>query len=173
METETVDYQPSKNNPSRPTFLTVLCILTFLASAYYFFTSLVGIFITNEFDDSQWESISEQLAESMDGADENTSRIMQSVMDSLATTLAKTVENATSLGLIAMLVALLSAFGAYEMFQMRRRGFNIYVLAKFIGIIFPLIIIGVNIITAIGYGIALIGGLIMVFLYNVNRKHLR
>ncbi len=173
MENETVDFQPGQSAPNRPTFLTVLCILTFLASAYYFFTSLVGVFVTKDFDTDQWETLSEQVAESMSDADETTSQMMQSVMEALAETTAKTIENATTLGLITMMVALLSAFGAYEMYNLKRRGFAIYAAAKFIGIILPLVIIGVNMITMIGYGVAFIAGLIMLFLYNINRKYMR
>ena len=172
MENETVDFQPGQGEASRPAFLTVLCILTFLASAYYFFTSLVGIFISKDFDTNEWDTLSEQVAESMSDADETTSQMMQSAMEALAETTAKTIENATVLGLITMLVAVLSAFGAYEMYKLNRRGFGIYAAAKFIGIVVPLVILGANMVTLIGYTVALIAGLIMLFLYSINRKYM-
>lgn len=173
MENEAVDFDFELTKPVRPTFLTVLCVLTFIASAYYFFSSVAGFFIAKSFDSGQWESITEQMAEGMSDADESTAKIMEKLMGDVQVTMEKTLENSGWLSLVSLMVALVSAYGAYEMFHLRRRGFSMYVAAKFAGLVLPLVIIGFNIVTGITSSFALLFGLFFIALYAMNRKHMR
>ncbi len=171
MENQIVD-QDSYTESRRPTMLTVLCIITFAVSAYYLFEGTLTIFMSKTFDSSQWQVVIDQMNEALDGADPQSAKFLESIMDSVSITIERSINNSTLLGLIAILVALVSAYGAYLMFNLKRIGFTIYTGAKIAGIILPLIILGFNIVTILVYLFAAIVGLIFVILYGVNRKHM-
>ncbi len=169
---ETIDYNEALVSKKRPTLLTILCILTFLVSGYTLITGVIGIFSTKSFDQAQWEQISEQVAESIAGADENSARIVDEVLASASITVERGIYYATTLSLIAILIALVSAYGAYLMWNLRRSGFVFYTIAKIVGIIVPLVLLGFNVITMVVYGFATVIGVILIILYNVNRKYM-
>jgi len=156
----------------RPTFLTVLCILTFAVSAYYLFDGTATIFVSKSFDSTQWHAMMEGVDEALQDADPNTAKLLESFMGSLSKTIEKSIENANLLGFITIAIALLSAYGAYLMYKLNRKGFTVYVGAKILGIVIPLIILGFNMVTGFAYGFAAFIGMIFVILYGVNRKHM-
>lgn len=171
MENEIVDRSAIAES-KRPTFLTVLCIITFAVSAYYLFDGVLTIFVSKSFDTSQWDMISEQMEEALEGAEPGAAQMVETVMEAVSETTVRAINNATTLGLITFFVALLSAYGAYLMFNLRKIGFTIYTAAKIVGIVVPLIILGVNFLTIILYSIAAVIGLIFIILYAVNRKYM-
>lgn len=171
MENEIVD-QSAVTESKRPTFLTVLCILTFAVSAYYLFDGVLTIFVSKSFDTSQLDMISAQMEEALDGAEPGAAEMVETVMEAVSETTTKAINNATTLGLITLFVALLSAYGAYLMFNLRKIGFTIYTAAKIVGIVIPLMILGFNFLTILIYSIAAVIGLIFVILYAVNRKYM-
>lgn len=156
----------------RPTFLTVLCILTFAVSAYYLFDGTRTIFVSKSFDSTQWHAVMEGVDEALQDADPNTAKFLESFMGSLSKTIEKTIENANMLGFITIIVALLSAYGAFLMYKLNRKGFTVYVGAKIIGIVLPLAILGFNMVTGFAFGFSAFIGMIFVILYGVNRKHM-
>jgi hypothetical protein len=158
--------------PKRPTFLTVLCIITFIWSGYTVLTSLAGIFTSNSFDQEEWQEISIQVSESMDQADSQAQEMMEMAMDAVASTIAAGIENAMLLGIIGFLAAGLSFFGAFQMFKLKKMGYYIYILSKVVGVFIPVIILGLNLITGIMYGVGLLIALVGIILYGINSKHL-
>jgi Na+/melibiose symporter-like transporter len=173
MENESLDYMKGESTPERPPFLTVLCILTWLYSGYAFISGVFSFFVAKSFNEDQWKGVQEQLAEAMEGIDGNAARIVESLIEALSEMVVRGVENAALLNFTEIAVALLSAFGAYLMFNLKKAGFNIYVAAKFLGIVVPLAVFGINLLTAAVYAIALLVGLFIIFLYSLNRKHMR
>ncbi len=169
---ETIDYNEGMAPKKRPTLLTILCILTFLVSGYTLVTGVIGIFSTKSFDQAQWHEISEQVAESLAGADENSARIVEEVLASASITVERGIYHGTTLNLIAILVALASAYGAYLMWNLRKSGFVFYTLAKIVGILVPLILLGFNVITIVVYGFATVVTVVFIILYNINRKYM-
>jgi hypothetical protein len=169
---ETIDTVEEYNARKRPSLLTVLCVLTFVVSAYYVFSGIFGLFVAENFDQSQWDQISEQVGEALNDADENSAQIMETVMAAVSQTVTNAIENALLLGLTEIFVALLSAFGAYWMWSLRKSGFWIYTAAKVVGVAVPLILLGFNIVTIALYGFALFIGIIFIILYATTRKHM-
>jgi len=156
----------------RPTFLTVLCILTFAVSAYYIFDGTLTIFVSKSFDSTQWHTVMQEVDEALKDADPSTAQMLESFMGSLSQTIERTIENANLLGIITIFVALLSGYGAYLMYKLDRRGFAVYVGAKIVGIVLPLILLGFNLVTGVAYGFAAVIGMIFIILYGVNRKYM-
>ncbi len=171
MNHELVDETPSVSK-RRPTFLTVLCILTFAASAYYFFEGVTTIFSSKSFDEGQWKEIATQLEEGLSQADPQTSKFLERVLDDVSVTVSRGINKSTTLGIITIAVALLSALGAYLMLNLNRKGFTVYVAAKIFGIILPLVILGINIVTGFIYALSALVSALFIILYAVNRKHM-
>ena len=170
--TETIDTVDQDISSKRPALLTVLCVLTFVVSAYYLFSGIFALFVSDSFDQSQWDQISEQVSEALNDADENSARIMETVMAAVSQTVTNTIENAFMLGLAEIFVALLSGFGAYWMWSLRKNGFWIYTAAKVIGVAVPIFLLGFNIVTMAYYGFALFVGIVFIILYATTRKHM-
>lgn len=170
--TETIDTVDQNISNRRPTLLTVLCVLTFVVSAYYLFSGILGLFVADSFDQSQWDQISEEVGEALNDADENSAQLMETVMAAVSQTVTNAIENAFILSFIEILVALLSGLGAYWMWSLRKNGFWIYTAAKVVGVAVPMFFLGFNIVTVAYYGFALFVGIVFIILYATTRKHM-
>lgn len=171
MTEESIDYDPTSED-KRPTFITVLCILTWVVSAYYVFTVPFEYFFSSGMDADTLQSTINDMMSSMADEDPEAAKVMEGFMRAASDMVAKSIENAGWIASFEILVALLSALGAYMMFNLRKQGFWLYVFAKVLGILTILIFMGVNILTASVASFALFVGLIMVALYAINLKHM-
>lgn len=172
MNDQTVDTLENSTAAKRPTFLTVLCIITFVVSGYNLIVALIGLFKSESFDPEQWQGISDQMAEAMSGADAASQEMAASVMTSLESMMQIGVENSISLGITAILASALSILGAYLMFNLKKIGYYTYIVAKVIGVLIPLFIFGVNILTMMMYGFVAVIGILFIILYGINRKYM-
>lgn len=171
MTEETIDHYESPHR-TRPTFLTVLCVLTWVLSGYTILTVPFDYFFSTEVNVSSMQSeINDAMAE-MAEADPNVAEMMEGFMLSIGETFSKTVENAGWIATMDVLVALLSAFGAYLMFKLRKTGFWVYVIAKVLGLVSILAFLGVNIFTMAYLSFAGFVGLIFIIFYGVNLKYM-
>ncbi len=172
MESETIDIGETGVLNKRPTFLTVLCILTFIVSGYNFVFSLLGLFQSKSYDASGMEDAVSKLKDAAQSADDRTQHFLMRIIDSLSITIQAGVEHATALGLVELLVSAGSIIGAYFMFRLQKAGYYTYIVAKIFGIIVPLTLLGFNLLTGMIYGFAVVVGAIFVVLYGVNRKYM-
>lgn len=172
MDDETIDMEETGVLKKRPSFLTVLCILTFIVSGCNFLFSLLGLFQSKSFDASGIEEAVSQLKEAAQSADGRMQQFLMNVVDSLSSTIQAGVEHATALALVEVFVAAISIVGAYLMFRLQKSGFYTYIVAKAIGIIVPLTLLGFNLLTGMMYGFAIVIGAVFIILYGVNRKYM-
>jgi hypothetical protein len=172
MSNEAIDAMEIQK-PDRPTFLTVLCILTFVVSGYFFVQSLIGIFVNNSMDTTAFNEVIAELYESMEEMEGQEQAFMQKIIDGMQVTVNAVIENAVSLGIFEMLTSVLGILGAVLMFRLNKKGYYIYILAKIVGVIAPLAIIGVNVLTLSLYGFIAVIGILFIVLYGVNVKYMR
>ena len=156
----------------RPTFLTVLCILTFVVSGYHIIMAVIDLFSSKSFDPAQWQDISNQMAEAMSGADSSSQEVANQMMEALSSMMQAGIDNALTLGITALVASGLSILGAYWMFNLKKIGYYTYIAAKVIGIIIPLIIFGVNILTIMMYGFITVIAVLFIVLYGIHRKYM-
>ncbi len=163
------EYEPPA---PRPTFITVLCILTFIGSGWGLISESIKYFSA----DSQAEVISKvkeqansDISKRKDSANAG-ARFAQKMVNSLNMTPANIKKGAVSNGLAAILCLV----GAFMMWSLKRTGFYLYVLGTLVGIISPFVIFGTGNFIAIISSV-LIGflGLIFVILYGVNLKYMK
>ena len=168
----TVDTPDNLVTAKRPTFLTVLCILTFVVSGYHLIMAIVDLFSSKSFDPTQWQDISNQMSEAMAGTDSASQEMASRMMDALASMMQAGIDNALTLGIIAIVASGLSILGAYWMFNLKKIGYYTYIVSKVVGILIPLFIFGVNILTIMMFGFIALIAILCIVLYGVNRKYM-
>lgn len=153
----------------RPTFLTVLCILTLVFNAYKFYGAIPNIFTPEKIIESKEQAnemvmdmfskyMSEKDLEKIEESQEEANKLIQK--DALVAS-----------GVMTLISSILLILGAIWMWGLRRKGFWVYIAGNVIGIIAPIVIMG----GAIGWGIgimALINAAIFSGLYAINLKYL-
>lgn len=169
MATELQDYEQI---PLRTTFITVLCILTFLGSGWGLVMGVVKYFTADK------QAISMTVAKEKAAADiqqkskgDAGSKLAEKMVNSMVVL---TPENLKKSGIAEALAALCCLAGAFLMWQIKKKGYYLYIAGTFIGVISPFIIYGTNnmmsVISSIMVGFV---GFIFVILYGVNLKDMR
>ena len=161
--------EPTTTTPQRPTFLTVLCILSFLAGIW-------GVYggIQSSFTDKPQRDLEEariEMEEAMDQMGEATGMVAN-MMESAIALAEKSAENAKPLGYVALATSLLSLLGVWLMWNLRRMGFGIYVVASLLGLLVPFAFLGFDLMTFIGLGVGGFITVLFIILYAVNLKHM-
>ena len=154
----------------RPTLLTVLCILSFLGGAWGLWEGY-----KNAFTDAplrELEQAKAQLEESMEqlGGDNPMAKMME---DAIALA-ERSVENAKTLGYSNLAFSLISLLGVWMMWNLKKTGFWLYLLASVGGLVVMFSVLGggglfANITSILAVAITAI----FVILYGVNLKHMR
>jgi hypothetical protein len=150
----------------RPTFLTILCILTFINSAWSIFQG-IGNYTSSEVNagiiQDQFEMIQDRIAE-QEGAES-----MEKIIDAFLSSL--TAENLQNNGLATAISSVITLVGAVLMWGLRKRGFYIYLIGTVAGILSPMLIFGGIGGTFMAMGTAFFG-ILFVILYGLNLKHM-
>lgn len=113
-----------KQENKRPVFLTVLCILTFIGAGFSVLSALIMLFLPASFMEGMQGQFVDMLGE--DKADE----------------MVASMTLATKLAPYQFVLSLLSLVGAIMMFQLKRLGFYLYVLAQVLLVVLPAFISG-------------------------------
>lgn len=154
--------KPEETAPKRPTFLTVLCILTFIGSALALVSAIYGYFTVQAsaamFDTSM---------QGIDGVDQT------GMMSELQNTMKKAVDNALPNLIIGVLCALLCLFGAIQMWKQLKMGFYIYCVGELVPPIAGFFLGAGGMIGSIGVIVGLVLAGVWVTLYAVNLKHMK
>lgn len=153
----------------RPTFLTVLCILTFIFSGG---SGLYSVYEYLTFDKNYPAQVAqiEKALETLEDAGMDSGFIYDSTQNGLIV-LEKKAENIGLISMATIFFALLSVLGAYLMFKLKKNGFYLYSGANLFWMLVPIALIGFEIgmmTLAMGVGITIL----FIILYGVNLKHM-
>jgi hypothetical protein len=159
--------------PTRPTLLTVICILTFIGSGWSIISNLNAYRhagLSSEAVSTVLDSAQTQIRKDLS---DNPGADIADKMLSGAREMAdpfKIRKNA----LYGLVASMLTLGGAFLMFQLRKPGFWIYLLGTGIAVAAPFVVFGSDNIVGIimGSGSGLVG-LVFCVLYAVNLKHMR
>ncbi|WP_321280584.1 hypothetical protein [Marinifilum fragile] len=154
----------------RPTFLTVLCILSFIGSGFLLGSNIYQYFMFDTTYAKQMKMLETQQ-EALSDAGIESGFAYNSIQNGIVT-LEKTSQN---LGLISganILFALLSLLGVFLMFKMSKNGFYLYTFANLFWLLVPLALIDFE---ATMMNTAVLGFFTIVFIimYAVNLKHMK
>lgn len=154
----------------RPTFLTVLCIITFVVSGIF---SLSSIYSALTYDkESQIVANEKGIEQMYTMAAEDETGTMSQVIPSMEVFNQENIENATVILSINVLGSILSLLGAIMMYQMKKIGFHLYLGSKVISQI-PLLLFTLSLPVFITYGFFLFFTIAFVIMYSRNLKYLQ
>ena len=157
-ETNTVAAMPAK----RPTFITVLCILSFVGIAF----SLIGG-IMNYFTYSAMASSGDMFGAMKSAAGEQMGQAMNAMADAMGMDYGKMAMNAIVVGLLNIPILV----GALLMWKQKKMGFYIYAVFELIQCIMPFILVGGLMAGIMGTAMAIFA-VVFIVLYGVNLKHM-
>ena len=153
----------------RPTFLTVLCILTFIGSGFGLISNAMGYFSADK-TAADMVKASQELKGKKES--NNATNFEGQMMDTLTT--AFTPDNLRKSAIGGVVGSILCLVGAIMMWNLRRTGYYIYVVGALIGIAIPFMIFGTGNLVAIGMSVfSGFFGLLFIVLYGLNLKSLR
>jgi hypothetical protein len=150
----------------RPTFLLVLCILSWVNGAF----SILGEFYAYIAPDTLKAVLKDQIAQNQKAANKSQG-FMQEFYLSTVDYLKVQIANFQPFHLSNLVLAIVSVFAVYQMFRYKRSGFFLYTFAQVLMLIIPLIFIvnTATVASAVMLGIFAIAFIIM---YAVNLKHM-
>lgn len=159
--------------PTRPTFLKVLCILTFIGSGYGIINSVYTYFNADQIANMMTVHKGE-IAEDIknkNGKDKQSDTFMKKIMTDVSKVSTPESLRKTSIG--NAVSSLICLFGALLMWKLRRAGFYLYILGTAIGIILPFFLLGSNFITNLSAGIYSFIGILFIIFYAMNLKSMK
>jgi hypothetical protein len=164
METQTI-------KSTRPTFLTVLCIISFVGLGYSIFKGLFALAFS-KLGASFYSLIQSNLENSLsqiNTSDPHAARFVESIFESIL----KLVDALPLLATISIICSSIALAGVIMMWNLKRTGFYLYTCGKAILIFVPMILIGINFISLIA-GISLFFiAAIFITLYALNLKAMK
>ncbi|MGN6438320.1 MAG: hypothetical protein ACTHMM_17390 [Agriterribacter sp.] len=158
--------------PKRPTFLTVLCILTFIGSGWGIISG-VSSYITANATAGMAQAAMEDAKEDIQNEDSNAGTQMAEKMLSGMSDMLKP-ENIKKNALFSTVASVFTLLGGILMFGLKKTGYWVYILGTLIGIIGPFIVFGGgNFISILSSSMMAFVGILFVVLYGLNFKYLR
>ena len=154
----------------RPTFITVLCILSLIGSGGFGLLQPLYQYVTFE------KSYPDKLAQIEEGLERMEDAGMESgFLYDMAVNgqivLEKTAENLVPMTAANVIFALFSLLGVFLMFKLKKNGFYLYSVVNLFWMLVPVYFIGMEVgMMTLGIG----GGFTILFiiLYGVNLKHM-
>lgn len=164
------EMNPAAAAPQRPTLLTVICILSFIAGLFSLWSG-----VQNAFTSKPQEAVAEArtaMEEAMAQMGDQGTPMVQEMLESAITMAEKSAEHAKSIGYGEIILSLLSLFGVWNMWNLRKQGFWMYLLASIGGLLLPVFFLGGGLMTVLSVGIGGFISLVFIILYAVNLKHM-
>lgn len=155
--------------PARPTLLTVICIISFIMGAFGIYSGIKNMTQDPVAERARLDqTMSDQMATIGDNANEMTNRWMESAHDLGG----RAIENAKPIGIAGLILSLLSIFGVWQMWNLKKSGFWIYLLATILGLAVPIVYLGGSMMALASVGFVGFFSLIFIILYAVNLKYM-
>ena len=164
-------FQEQQNRPQRPTFLLVLCILTFIGSGWGVLSNLFSIFTAGMMNGSlQMEQYSTMMG---DMENSGASSFMSGFLNSSMEVLKATAAHAREIAGMQLVLSIVSLLGAILMFQLRRPGYYLYVAAQILALFVMPYFAGFSTLVVIGMAWSAFISAVFIILYALNLKYMR
>ncbi len=160
----------SENN-QRPTFLTVICILSFIGTGFSILSALIGIAMAPFYN-----AVSEESNVAMDeamGELSSQSPGFASFFGKIMGTSQAIMEHALIINLVNLACSIIALFGVIMMWKLKKLGFYLYSVSEIIILVLPVALIGFSFML----GFSLVFGFIFtagfIIMYALNLKAMR
>jgi hypothetical protein len=152
----------------RPTFLTILCVLTFIVSGYQIFNS-VSSFSSAEMAGDIAKDAMDEAKDQIEAESGEVPGIVSKLFGSVTEGL--TVENVKNSAIASGIGNVLTLIGAILMWGLDRKGYFLYIFGSLVLILSPLFIIG-GFVGVAASGASAFAGVLFGVLYGLNLKHM-
>ena len=167
METNTESTATGPTTSLRPTFLTVLCILTFIGSGWGVYKGFSGYFTA----DIAASVISETQAQINDKlGDKEQPAFLKTMMGNMFSSMS--ADNIKKMSIISLISNLCTLIGAILMWGLRKQGFYLYVGGIVFSVVGAIVVFGGGLIGLVSGGGAAFFGIMFSVLYGLHLKYM-
>ena len=150
----------------RSTFLTVLCILTFVGSTYGILSNVYGYFGAKA-SVAKLNEVKEKMGKYSTGETSEGEKMSKDLVSTF--TKGITVESIRNTAIASVISSVCCLLGALLMWRLKKEGFYAYLLGTIIGIVAPLVIMGTdNFVGIIGSIFVAVVGIAFCVMYFLN-----
>ena len=150
---------PEGGQKKRTTFVTALCILSFISISFTLLSNLISIITYSEADQEMLVKMMEQ------GMDEVGDSPAASFLESIFSTSMAAIEHTITLAVTSIIAQILCLFGCLRMWKMKKTGFYVYLIGEWTPAVVTTVLLG--------FFFGIIGAIvpiIMSILYGMNVK---
>lgn len=155
----------------RPTFLTIVCILSFVGLGWAIINNLFTLAFSST---GTWlyDLLQVKLEEALNEAsmtDPGAAVFLENIFDGIL----ELISHLSLIAAISLICSVIALIGVILMWGLKKTGFYLYTGAKVVLIIMPLAIVGCNFISMMMTMGTVIGAALFITLYGLNFKHLK
>lgn len=154
----------------RPTFLTVLCILSLLGGLWGTWEG-----IKNAFTNAPQEAVEEArtaIEEAMTQVQGSGADFAVKMMEDGLAMAEQAAANAVPLGYIGLITSVLGLVGVWLMWNLKKNGFYLYTVASLAGLVLPFMYLGFSSMGLLSLGFGGLLTVLFIVLYALNLKHM-
>ena len=153
----------------RPTFLTVLCILTFIGSGYGIINS-VFTYVKADSLSAMITDVNKEINDDLKKKDKTSEEagFVGNVFNSMSRFSSPEILRKSAV--MTLVVSIFCLIGALLMWRLRKTGFYLYTLGTIIGVVAPFYLFGNNFMTNFSAGMQGFIGVLFVIFYAMNLK---
>ena len=177
-----INYEYETEPIKRPSFLTWLCILSFIGSGWAIISSVYTYIYVDKYSDIFSANTTLKMdsakikgdtitLDSSSARHKNRSELSEKIRSSFSRILEK--ENMRKLAIGNLIASLLTLAGAILMWNLRREGFFIYILGVIVSLLIPFLLFGNDLIAVGATSFNNFFGLVFIALYALNLKSMR
>ncbi len=159
------------NQNARPTFLTVICIISFCFLGLNIINSFNSLLFSSFFS-SFYNHIQDGFEMALNEA-EATNPASVIFLESMFTAILKLFDVLPLLAGLGIVLSLLALAGVILMWKLNKNGFYLYSAAKAILVFLPIILIGYNFLSVIITISYFIGAALFITMYGLNLKAMK
>jgi hypothetical protein len=167
METNTESTATGFAASIRPTFLTVLCILTFIGSGWGVYKGFSGYF-TADFAASVISETQSQVNDKL--GDKEQPAFLKNMMGNMFSSLS--ADNIKKMSIISLISNIFTLIGAIVMWGLRKQGFYLYVVGIGVSVVGSIVVFGGGLIGLVSGGGAAFFGIMFSVLYGLHLKYM-
>lgn len=160
-------FETTEPNPVRNTFLTVLCILTFVGSGWGIVSGIRGYF-TADATASIMSDTRSKMEDQMEGKEQPA--FVKGMMSNAFS--AMSADSIKKNSLVSILSCILTLTGAIMMWSLRKTGYYLYIAGIVIAIVAPLLLFGGGLLGLMSGGVTAVIGIAFIVMYGVNTKYM-
>ncbi len=154
---------------TRPTLLTVLCILSFVFGGIGLISGLMGLTKDPQADLDQARA---QMEEAMAQTGGDAPAFVTNMLNDSIAMLEKQAANHMAITIVGLLCTILSLYGVWKMWNLQKQGFTFYVIATIISLLSTFYFLGFSTTVLFGAGLVGVISLVFILLYASQLKHM-